>query len=191
MHNDHDHDHDHDHDPTAVAAILAYYRPGAIGAEWYRDARSSCRRLARDYGVSERTAAGIVAALSPRLRWNENLTYAESVLEHLASGIRIAPPVVPVFSLSRDRAWRIALGERPLDILSGDKTRAFYRCLTGDLDAVAVDIWAARAAGETRTLTPRRYARVAAAYRAAARSVGLAPSVLQAIVWCAIRGSAV
>ncbi len=66
----------------------------------------------------------------------------------------------------------------------------------GDVEAVTVDRWAARAALDVDDDTARRllnraagYETIAAMYREAARVVGIAPRELQAIVWCQVRGS--
>jgi hypothetical protein len=160
------------------------------GAAWYNRGRGHAKRMAREHGCSVRTAAGVIAALSPRVRWEKNLEYANAVLAHAASGVRITPARVPVFAGSSIKAWRISLGERPLDVLGGLKTRAFYRNLTGDLEPVTVDVWAARAVGVEGSLTPATYHRIAAAYTAAARLRGIPPAVMQAIVWVAIRDAA-
>lgn len=175
-----------------TARILEWYA-GAdddaqrYGAEWYADARRIARRLAREHGTTERTAAGVIAALSPRQKWSANVRAAGVVLEAHRLGLDL-----PAVGLRRNvlKAWRIAAGERPLDVLGGPKVRAFYRNLTGDLSAVTVDVWAARAAGaDPNKLAEPAYRKVADAYRTAAITAGVAPAVLQAVVWCAIRGA--
>jgi S-adenosylmethionine:diacylglycerol 3-amino-3-carboxypropyl transferase len=70
--------------------------------------------------------------------------------------------------------------------LNGPKTVAFWRNITGDLDAVTVDVWAARAATGDRSrdrVTAKQYQTIAAAYRAAADIVGANPRDVQAAVW--------
>lgn len=178
---------------TTVDSILAWYdgseQQNRDAAEWYGRGRAHVRRLARDYGVTESTAAGVIAALSPRIQWAVNLRAAESVLEHAAIGIRITMPVVGGFGANRDKAWRIALGERPLSVLGGLKVRAFYRNLMGQLDHVTVDVWAARAAGiEHVSITAAEYMMVAEAYTVAAQRRNVRPAEMQAVVWVAIRG---
>lgn len=156
---------------------------------WYGRGRSHVRRMARDHGVTERAAAGVVAAISPRLQWSQNLQYADDILAFAASGIRIAKPQVPVFRQNRDKAWRIALGEYPLSVLGGMKTRSFYRNLTGNLEAVTVDVWAGRAAGLTAAaISDSEYAIIAEAYIEAARLRGIMPAEMQAVVWVEVRG---
>lgn len=104
----------------------------------------------------------------------------------------------------RDQAWRIANGEAPLSVLRGPKVRAFYANITGDADAVTVDVWAVRAArgdqacvpdgrGRLRyaddgTVSAREYREYADVYRRAARRLGVTPRECQAAVWVAVRG---
>jgi len=180
-------------DPTDVRMILAWHDAAdpanVAGAQWYGRGRAHARRMAREHGTTVRTAAGVIAALSPRVRWEQNLEYADRVLEHAAHGpVQTIPcPNLGVFSGSSIKAWRISLGERPLSVLGGLKTRAFYRNLSGDLAHVTVDVWAARAVGIEGGITDRTYERIAAAYTEAARLRGIPPAVMQAIVWVAIR----
>jgi hypothetical protein len=174
-----------------MARLVRWFHKGTTGHSWYANARKECGRLAVAYGVSPRAAAGVVAALSPRMRWSVNLRQASRVLAAHASG-EVAPPHVGIRAFVA-KAWRIAKGERPLDVLSGPKVRAFYRNLCGDLSHVTVDVWAARALGWNgdKGMTDAQYARASEAYRRAAASVGVPPAVFQAVVWAAIRGRAV
>ena len=176
-----------------VDAILAAYRASSslereLGASWYGDARETAHRLAAEYGATLDTAAGIIAALSPRQTWSGNVRAAETLLAAYALGLEL-----PAVGLRRNaaKAWRIAAGEDPDAVLSGPKVRSFFRNILGDPDAVTVDTWAARVAGETRaTFTPAQYGRLAAAYRAAAAALGLAPAIVQATTWIHVRGAA-
>ena len=113
-------------------------------------------------------------------------TFTDRASDATAAIAYSAPEILP---LGRERAGAIAAGARPLDVLGGDKTRAFYRAITGDREAVTVDVWAARAAlGDWISLTPKRYGRISAAYKAAARRLGEDPRTVQATVWLVARG---
>lgn len=181
---------------TMAASILGWYKLGEAehgedGAAWYGEARAFARKLAREYNVTERRAAGVIAALSPRMQWVANKNAARRFLQAAADGASC--PQLGL-GLSRRRAWAIANGARPLDVLGGPKTRAFYRNLTGDLTAVTVDVWAVRAAlddvSATVNPTATTYGRYEAAYRHAAELLGREPAVVQAVTWCGIRGRA-
>ena len=179
--------------PTA-AAILAHYRPDVAAQrearEWYALAQTEARRLARKHRTTRARAAGTIAALSPLQTWAGNVSAADRVLAAAAAGEPEAPRVGLGANVAK--AWRIAQGERPLDVLSGPKVRSFYRNIMGDLSAVTVDRWAARACGvpESFPRGAKNYAQCEHAYREAATTLGIAPAILQAIVWCSIRGRA-
>lgn len=152
------------------------------GGSWYAEAGRVCARMARAYGCSKATACGVMAALSPRLQWGPNQRAADAVLAG----------VVPtgVFRSSLRKAQRIAAGERPLDVLSGPKVRAFYRALMGDENAAVVDVWVLRAVGWTRTVKERAYRMIARALQLAAARLGMSVARLQAVAWVAVRGRA-
>ena len=154
------------------------------GVLWYRTARATVRRLARQNGTTQATAAGVVAALSPRLSWTYNVRAAEALLGS-------ADHIPGVFRANLAKAQSIADGARPLTVLSGPKVRAFYRALMGDTSAAVVDVWTARAAGVNPAgLSPKLYDQVARALKLGADEVGTTTSSLQAVAWVSVRGRA-
>lgn len=169
--------------------LLDYYHKArgtgleTAGRTWYANAGAECARLAAAHGVAHATAAGIVAALSPRMPWARNITEAGNLL---------AGRTCAALGVSVRKAERIHAGEDPAAVLAtGPKTLAFWRALCGDLDAVVLDVWMLRAFGHDRdTVTPYQYRLLSETVRQTARSVACAPATFQAIVWCAIRGSA-
>ena len=151
------------------------------GEEWYGTARRTAAALARRHGVTQATAAGVIAALSPRQRWASNVGAAAAMLEDPNAE-------VPCFGANVAKARRIIAGERPLKVLGGDKVRAFYRAIMGDEDAAVVDVWMWRAMGVAPgSMT---YSEAEAALRAAAELAGLTVSTFQATVWVKVRGNA-
>ena len=183
-----------DNRTARLIAAYAIASPDAkiAGSMWYARARRFTLYVARTYHVTPEQAAGVVASLSPRKPWRENKRLA--ILSCKAHAAALKPGDVALHTLANVRkAWAILDGVAPLDVLGGAKVRAFYRNLSGDLDAVTIDAWAMRAADGTDpkgTPTPDLYAAYAVAYTVAATVVGLAPAVFQAVVWCAVRGSA-
>ncbi len=172
----------------------------AYGAEWYGAAYARAADLGARYGFTTAQAAGVIAAASPRTKWNENLADAELILAW-AEDARDGLPVADLIDLAsrchalgqfvRKAAEVVALDD-PLTGLHGPKQRAFYRNIMGDADGVTVDVWATRAATYGKLDGPRsrkQYADIAAAYVRAARCVGTTPRDLQAAVWVAYRGS--
>lgn len=154
----------------------------SLGAAWYATQHSKIGSMAKQHNVSKACAAGVVAALSPRLRWSVNVRAAETLL----SGVSPSG----VFKASLRKAQRILAGEKPLRVLSGPKVRAFYRALMGDESAAVVDVWVARAVGWTKEIKAKAYARIARALAKAAEIVGTAVAKLQAVAWAVVRGSA-
>ena len=171
---------------TPTKRLIAYYERATTderlaGESWYTEARTVARMLSRRHAVTSNVAAGVIASLSPRVTWRQNIKLADAVLgltyERGALGANL------------QKARRIANGERPLDVLRGPKVRAFYRALTGDESSGVIDVWMQRAMRVTR-LSVRAYEACVRALQRAAKAVGTTVARLQAIVWTVVRGSA-
>lgn len=165
------------------------------GLRWYSEARSVAESLLgmMNSGIGTASphwrgldaAAGVIAALSPRTRWQANVDRAFALV---STGSCAGLP------RSRDHALAIAHGAAPMDVLRGPKTRAFALAIeSGGASGIAVvDTWAVRAAtrGRFDDVSRARYADVAEAYAVAARRLGLAVHATQAIAWVVTRGGA-
>jgi hypothetical protein len=154
------------------------------GRRWYRESRKVARRMARQHDRTLSTAAGILSALSPQCQWPVNVRLAEQVME-------FGYPQEGCLRLSAHRAVEIWWGARPLSVLGGKKTRAFYRAIMGDENACVIDTWMLGAVKWHRQnggVSPRQYDRVSAALREAAMLVEVTPATLQAVVWTQVRG---
>lgn len=178
--------------PMTRRLLRAYDRASAEhradGERWYRMTGQTAAQLAAEHGTDPRTVAGMLAALSPRCQWPVTVKGARAMLEAAAAGR--PEPIVAGIASNRAKAWAIATGADPDAVLGGPKVRAFYRNIAGDPDAVTVDVWAARAATGRRIDGPgRQYEVIATAYQRAAARRNIEPRIMQAIVWCAIRGS--
>jgi hypothetical protein len=171
-----------DHDVMVLNLLEHFEASDGDGETWYRESRRTARRLARENDRTLSCAAGVIAALSPQVRWAENVRMAEEVMRTgETTGL----------GLSRDRAWRIWLGERPLRVLGGPKTRAFYRAMMGDENAAVIDTWMLFALGwPTSSISPKNYEKCADALREAARLANTGTSTFQAMVWTQVRGGA-
>jgi len=157
------------------------------GTYWYARAHAAAVGIADEYNVSVETAAGVIAALSPRLPWAKNVEYAHRVFRD---------GTAPVLYTNRDKAIRIARGEHPTEVLSGAKVKAFYQCILSPItDAVCIDRHAIDAAlgykgdDTSRKVLDRKgaYDMVVWAYIAAAEHFGIGPAQCQAIAWVAWR----
>lgn len=154
------------------------------GERWYERAMFAADALAAGTHLTATQTAGIIAALSPRVRWETNIAAAAAIVN--AACKHLGKPIVAGFSRNSDKAWAIANGEPVADVLGGPKVTSFFANITGDDNAVTVDVWAARAAeGYNNPKAPagKRYAEIAEAYRLAARARDVSPRVMQACVW--------
>jgi hypothetical protein len=77
-----------------------------------------------------------------------------------------------------------------LDVLGGDKVRAFYRNLTGDFSCVTIDRhaiaisgWDGKGLSAAGVPTSRLYARVQTAYKFAGERLNLTGAEAQALTW--------
>lgn len=196
------------HHDTMVRNITRAFRKAtpahmAAGLGWYAEAY---RVAAQIWPERPDLAAGVIAALSPRCQWSTNQVWAAAVVHAARTGQ--ACPAVSTMP-NRRTAWAIANGESPVTALgtftksgkvkSGMKIRAFWANIMGDQTAVTCDVWAVYAAlgykDESMVKSPANYARVAAAYRHAARILSrtegrvVSPREVQAAVWVSVRGS--
>ena len=155
------------------------------GIRWYTEAQSVARNLAIEADISHERAAGILAALSPRVHWKRNVDAAWSL---------VRTGTCATLTRSREQALAILHGGQPMDILGGPKTRAFCTAIaTGGNNGVpVVDTWAVRAAtrGKYDDVARSRYADVAQAYEVAARRLYMRGHDVQAIAWVVTRGKA-
>ena len=171
------------------------------GTAWYRDANIIASRLARKYEISERQAIGVIAALSPRNKWERNVADAENLIRVFTSDPESVDSV-KVCTFGRNKAKAIEIlqlsepvrEEQVLGILSGPKLQEFYGCIIGVHDEVCIDghaysIWA----GDRITLAnvpnigKKLREKIKVAYCRAAQEVDVTPAQMQAITWCAWR----
>lgn len=163
----------------------------AAGENWYRDAYLITAALAERHGRTVEDVAGVIAALSPLRGWGDNVNIA-------ARAVAAGSLTGGAFKNSIDKVNRILAGEHPGLVLSGNKVRAFWRCIAsaGQTTAVCVDRHAYDAAVNTRhtdetrpRLSDKRYREVADAYVRAAEIISresgrlVTPSAVQATVW--------
>jgi hypothetical protein len=183
---------------------LANNAERVTGFHWYRDALRSANAIAMDYGVTTITVVGVIAALSPRNRWERNLADADALIRAFTIDPESAAAVkVCTFNTGKTKALKILADseqliahsiEDVLRVLSGPKICEFASCILGDetetcIDGHAYSIWF----GDRITLNKipkmgkKLRATIKADYCKAAKELGIKPSELQAITWCAWR----
>lgn len=162
-----------------------------VGRTWYASAAAEVNeRIALPHGLPFGRACGIVAVLSPMVRWERNLLEAENVI----TGRRSA-----AYPANVRKAAYILAGEDPETVVTGPKVTAFYRLLFSngrDAHHVCVDsiaILAATGIDPNPLVTsddaapvfnrPLQLRTIREAYRSAAVQNRLLPHQAQAIVW--------
>jgi len=146
------------------------------GMLWYRDAH----KFVSSVSCPLRSAAAL-AALSPRNKWERNKQDLISVYRQGATA------TVATFNANKEKALRVLDLETPVheirNILNGRKVVSFYNNVlhpTSDT-TVTVDVWMYR----LFNLPPNNvsYDAIERSIRTHARSIGLLPHELQAILW--------
>lgn len=159
---------------------------------WYDDANVYANYLSSDTKYSLEQAAGLVAAISPRLHWERNTLYPQIIMGLHAIGDRDVAnwPSMCVTHTCREKALKVLDGDLE-PVMNGAKVENFYRSILLDKSSVAVDTWAARIAlgnPNFRSGVPKSvYNFMAEAYALAGQEVGFTPSDTQAVSWCAYR----
>lgn len=188
-------------DSPAVSNVLAVYNGASAfalrsGLSWYLDAHNFARIVGGGRPEHIRRNAGIIAALSPMNEWENNKRKAAQLIS-LRGRVSVARGQSNGIGLSTNVAKAIAIynGRDPLDVLGGDKVRAFFSTIldpTGDFDPV-IDRHAFDIAVGERTDEKRRgilsrkgvYHEFAHVYREAAKIAGIGSAQMQAITWVA------
>lgn len=169
------------------------------GKAWYSNAFEICKAISLSYNVPGGidTVAAVIAALSPNNRWERNVRDAESLIRVYTLGGELDAIKVSSYSKNKDKAIRILRGELPLDVLGGNKVRAFYQCIAGkNSEAVCVDghaysIWIGQRVTTTKTpkISDKLYEQISSDYIRAAQVVNAATNScynaaqVQAITW--------
>lgn len=151
------------------------------GMTWYDSAHSLAKEL--DPTNTSR-AAGIIAALSPMVNWSRNMEMAQFVYSNgHANGLGLRN--------NCRKAEAILAGNDPLDILGGDKVRAFYMTIADPanaelvvIDRHAFDIALGRIHTDAdRKIGKKVYRVLSKAYVDAATIADVTPAQMQAVTW--------
>lgn len=171
------------------------------GMSWYGRACRISLNLAKKYSISQAQAAAVIAALSPRNRWERNLLDAENLIAaYVAAGVEGCATIkVSTFGGNKAKAIKILETESTcdqdlLDILSGPKLREFYSCIAGYDDEVCIDghaysIWTGGriTLANIPSIGKKLREQIKADYITAARDAKICPYQMQAVTWCVWR----
>lgn len=138
------------------------------------------------HNLSVGQIADLISVLSPQKAWTQNLDEVDKFLSAFSVGDDLDS--VRAFCTRLQRAKIRGILETG-EGLKGQKVTAFRANIIDPWsDVVTVDSWAVRIALDDPShdgsiSSPPLYAAYSASYRAAAESLGMLPSALQAITW--------
>lgn len=187
---------------TNVKNIRAIYQLStavekADGNSWYARAHVAALDLADRYEVTECQAIGVIAALSPRNKWERNVQDAESLIAAFVSAGAEQAGLTKVCTFGSNKAKAIEVlktvdptADEVRAILSGPKLKEFFSCILGHRDEVCIDghaycIWAGQRTSlkDVPAIGVKLRRQIKADYISAAESLNVSPAALQAITW--------
>ena len=158
--------------------------------DWYQEAHDFGIEVSEMFkGVSKRQVLGIISALSPLKEWNKNKELAVDLIltgnaGHMKRNVQKARDIL---ALNDD----INLDDNILNVLNGEKTKAFYYNMaypkrktgvTVDRHAIAIAI-GRTATNKEQVISKDVYTFIEKCYIMTAETLNLAPLHLQSITW--------
>ena len=168
------------------------------GLDWYKRARVYCYKLSLDTHTPYSVVCGMLAALSPRNRWERNKVDVKALIEYL-QGKRKTVPLFGTYHKMVEKAESIYFCGDNVDtirhLLKGPKITSFYNNIYDtDNSDVTVDTWMHLAAlgkymgiDERPILKKSDYNEIESTIKDLALQVELRPYELQAVLWCAMK----
>lgn len=164
------------------------------GINWYADKNLIGAKIAKRYCTDPDLVLGVIAALSPRNKWHRNLIDCELVFKAVRDNKKPSDITCCTFDHNKEKAFLIAQGFDPSEVLRGNKVRDFYQCLLNPANRykVCVDTHAANLAvgGSAPTLSDKSYDLLANAYREATKQINadslegsILPLQCQSLTW--------
>ncbi len=148
--------------------------------------------IAAKTGFVTRVAAAVFSALSPNNDYWGNLRDAHTLLAAARDGLDIEAFTVSTYGNNKRKAWQIAHGAEPLDLIVAKKTRSFFLNVYDPtdphpvtVDGHMVNIWKRKRENLVglRWDDKKNYERIADDVRVLARERGVIPSQMQGILW--------
>ena len=173
------------------------------GLIWYERANQAAYRLMFQFEKNTfAQVVGVIAALSPRNKWERNLIDAENLIEAFMAGGSRAAAEVKCCTFSANKKKAIKILELPagfggstevLEILNGPKLCEFCSCILG-IDDVCIDghaysVWTGCrvALKDVPKIGVKLRREIKADYLAVAKKNNLKGFEVQAITWLAHR----
>jgi hypothetical protein len=178
--------------------ILAVYAQATTveqhnGSLWYSRAREAATELSKKYNCTIEAVVGVIAALSPNVRWEKNLAAAEELIKAYTYDLPLDTLRLPCYKTNVLKAWEILSGSPPLTVLRGNKVTHFYSCILYGyglcVDGHAYCVWygSRMSIREVPRISDKMYNQVAYDYHTVASELGIPAHQLQAITWCVWR----
>ena len=157
---------------------------------WYSEVNYWCNLVSLEYNVPIYKICGILSALSPRNKFDRNLTDTLSII---TQGEKAK---VSTFGNNKAKALRILDADNIGDVMrefKGLKTKKFFLNLYKVYDSnVTVDVWMIRYYKhmiKTKSLTNKGYLEIEQQIQKDAAKLNVYPNQYQAHLWAKIRGS--
>ena len=170
-----------------ILKVIAQATPEELDywQHWYGYAHVDAARLALKHGRPLDLVAGVIAVLSPKEYWPENLYLADRALSQDWDEVQtLLPNKEKAYSLVVDNDFSVIGGGKVFDFfLSIADPPAFEQAVV--VDTHAINIWRGVRAGDAPQIGdygPQRR-RIQEDYRKAAQIAGLNPQAMQAITW--------
>ena len=128
---------------------LATTQEVELGLAWYPSAAAICTRMDNKYGVPFDVVAAVIAALSPNVKWEDNVIAAELMLKVYAAGGSdddLNAITMRAYGQNQELATKILRAGDP-SLLTGPKRKEFYNCIIYPLmndvciDTHAYSVW--------------------------------------------------
>lgn len=168
-----------------IVAILSKATPEELDywQHWYGYGHLECVRLARVHNRPVDLVAGVIAVLSPKEFWEQNLYLADRALAEDWANVR-------ALNDSRAKAYALVV-EGDFSAIAGGKVFDFFLSLADPVafeqrvvvDTHAINIWRGLREGKAPSLNKRTRAMIARDYTRAGQLFDLTPQAVQAITW--------
>ena len=180
---------------------LATTQEQVDGKGWYPRAHVIAQTIAADYGFNVNTVVGVIAALSPRNKWERNVHDAEALIAAYKAGgeEQALATKVCTFGANKAKAIEICKLYDPTfadvcAILKGPKLQEFFHCIVGCTSEVCIDghafcIWngGRTSLADVPSIGVKLRREIKGDYVVAAHHLKVTPAALQAITWVAYR----
>ena len=173
--------------------VLVQALPSDIetGRASYRKYNRIMCKLAAHCSTSTRTASAVFASLSPNNDYSGNLRDAFKLLSAHRDKRNIGDFTVSTYGQNKVKAWRIAGGCDPLELIVANKTRNFFLNVYNPddphpvtIDGHILNAWRGRRENLVGLkFPPKLYQTVAVDVRNLAAKQDMLPCQLQAILW--------